>query len=419
VLVLKKLSLMQNAPSYRWVILGVAWLVELCNAFSYQAIAPLAALFQPELGLNKTEVGFFASAPFLGAWALLLIAGPLTDRIGVRKMACAGLIVTGIFTLSMSIATTFFFAAAVMLGAGLGRGLTGGCSSKAIGEWFPVSSRGTAMGIKQTGMPLAGVLCASALPLIALALGWRGAIGLVGILIILGGGVAGLLFRDVSDPKGTPARTEKLMDSLGTVMRNRQLWMASIMAVLLLTVQLSANAYIALYLHDVVLVTAIPDAKMRVVAAGGFLALCQVGGVGGRIFWGLVSDRIFHGQRMLVMAIIGALVTISSIMVGYLDLGFPLWVVTAVVFLYGVVTIGFAGLSQALVVETVGRKHAATGIGLFMTVTQLGKVVGPPLFGLVADLTGTYRMGWFLMAGLAACGTAVAIASRGGEKQLD
>jgi MFS family permease len=94
-------------------------------------------------------------------------------------------------------------------------------------------------------------------------------------------------------------------------------------------------------------------------------------------------------------------------------------VVSTVVFLYGVVTIGFAGLSQALVVETVGTKYAATGIGLFMTVTQLGKVVGPPLFGLVVDLTGAYRMGWFLMAGFAACGTAVAVASRSGEKHLD
>jgi len=412
-------AVVQSAMRYRWVILAVAFTVELCNALAFQAIAPLAPLFQPELGLSKAEVGFFSSAPFLGAWTLLLVAGPLIDRFGARRMACIGLIATGISMLSMSMATTFIFAAVVMLMAGLGRGLTGGCATKAVGEWFPPSSRGTAMGIKQTGMPAAGILAASALPVIALTLGWRGAIGMVGILVVVGGVLAGLFFRSAHHHEGAQSGATRIFASLGTVMQNRYLWTVSIMALLIITVQLSANAYVALYLHDIVLVTTVPDEKARVIAAGGFLAVCQMGGVVGRVFWGALSDRVFHGQRMVVMAIIGALTAISSIVVGYMNPAFPLWLVTVIMFAYGSVTIGFAGLYQALVVETVGKRHAATGIGFNMTITQFGKVVGPPIFGLVVDLTDSYRVAWFVLAALAACGGLIAAISRHGEKHLE
>lgn len=111
------------------------------------------------------------------------------------------------------------------------------------------------------------------------------------MLVILGGLVAAFLFKDTCYPESATAGTPRLFASLGTVMQNRYLWTVSIMAMLFITVQLSANAYVALYLHDIVLVSAIPDEKARVVVAGGFLALCQMGGIGGRVFWGLVSGR--------------------------------------------------------------------------------------------------------------------------------
>src|SRR5207249_4136049 len=51
-------------------------------------------------------------------------------------------------------------------------------------EWFPARERGMAMGIKQTGLTIGGILGSLLLPPIALRLGWRDALVVAGLLSI-------------------------------------------------------------------------------------------------------------------------------------------------------------------------------------------------------------------------------------------
>ncbi len=404
---------------YRWVALGVAFLTQLGNAFASQAIAPLAPLFQPELGLSNAEVGFFSSAAYAGAWGVLLIAGSLTDRHGVRRMLSVGQLLIGLFMLSMAAVGSFYQAVAVMFGAGVGRGTTSPGITKCIMDWFPARARATAMGLKQTGVPAAGIITASTLPAIALTHGWRSAIGMVGFFLLASAAATALLYRDYR-PSSTATRGQTGMRTgLREVVRNRRIWLMSGISVLYVTVQLALITYLALYLKEVVLVTQLPDNSARVLAAGGYLALCQSGGVFGRVFWGVVSDRLFHGRRMVVLAIIGVLSAGLSLVVARLDPGFPLWALSGVVFIYGATAIGWNGLYQAVVAEAAGRRYAGTGVGLSMTLSQAGTVGGPPLFGFVVDVTGSFQTAWLMLSGLSVAGTLVAIACARGEKQLE
>src|SRR5262249_59986496 len=70
----------------------------------------------------------------------------------------------------------------------------GPSGGKAVLLWFPRRIRGLAMGIRQTGVPLAGVFAAPALPLLAAALGWRGALGIMAALSAAGAALAWLLY---------------------------------------------------------------------------------------------------------------------------------------------------------------------------------------------------------------------------------
>ena len=40
-----------------------------------------------------------------------------------------------------------------------------------------------------------------------------------------------------------------------------------------------------------------------------------------------------------------------------------------------------------------------------MTLSQIGPIVGPPLFGVVVDTMGTYRPAWLLIGAVAALAT--------------
>jgi ACS family hexuronate transporter-like MFS transporter len=403
---------------YRWLILGIAIVSQISNSLASGVIAPLAPLFQPELGLSKTEVGLFSSVIFVGSWIVLLGAGTLTDRVGVRKVMAAGQVAAGAVMLAMAAAASFSQALLVMFVVGIARGAILPGASKAIMDWFPRSSRGSAMGLKQTGMPIAGILAASILPAVGLALGWRTAIALVGLWVIAAGVLTFSLYRDPIQPGRAGTRKEDIRASVGRLLHSWDLWTVSIMAILFVIAQQAMVAYIPLYLKEVVLLRAVPDESTRIVAAGGFLALCQVGGIGGRIFWGVVSDRLFRGRRRPVLAIAAILSALFSLPMGYLRPDTPLWLLSGLMFLYGITAIGWNGVYHALMGETSDARYAATGVALSMSLTQFGTVGGPPLFGIVVDLTGTYRPAWLLLTACYVGAAVIAILTAKSEQPI-
>lgn len=115
---------------------------------------------------------------------------------------------------------------------------------------------------------------------------------------------------------------------------------------------------------------AIPDGRARIIAAGGFLGVCQTGGVIGRVFWGFVSDRLFGGQRMIVLSIVGLLAAAASVGTAMANPSLPAWVLGSLAFVYGATAIGWNGLYQTLITESVNKRLAGMGVGFSMTLTQ-------------------------------------------------
>ncbi len=367
--------------------------------------------------MTKAEVGLLSSATSIGAWCLVLVSGLLVDRFGIRRIMSLGLVATGTLLLSMALTNSYIQAIAVMFVAGVTRGTVFPSSTKAVLEWFPPRSRATAMGIKQMGLPISGVAAASTLPALGLLLGWRGAIAIPGLMIAAVGIVAGILYRDAADRPRGPSGGVGVRTAVVELLRNRSLLVLCVVGFAFLMVQLPLLAYLGLYFNEVVLTSTIPDEETRLVAAGGYLAVLQVGGALGRVSWGMVSDRLFRGRRMVVLAIVGALSVLMLLVVRSLGPGNPLWWLTAVVFLSGTMAVGWNGVYNALLTETVGHKYAATGVGLSMTLTEVGTISGPPLFGFVVDVTGSFQAAWLLLSGIAAAGTLVAAAADRGERR--
>ena len=271
------LASLATRMNYPWIALLLVFMGQLSAALANSVVAPLAPLFQPELGITKTQVGFFASAGYAGTWGVLLVAGSLADRYGVRAMVSIGQFLFGAFLLCMALTSDFTQALVVMLAVGVGRGIAVPSLSKGVADWFPIEQRGTAMGIKQTGVPVGGVITALTLPALGLAFGWRLAVAGVGIWILAAAIVTAVFYRDIPQPRGRSVPRPSARAGLSAVVRVRKIWFLSVVAICFLIAQTAMNAYLALFLGGVVLVDAFPDTASRVVAAGGFLAISQVG----------------------------------------------------------------------------------------------------------------------------------------------
>ncbi len=329
----------------------------------------------------------------------LVASGWMADRIGSRRVMLVGLTATSFGLASVCLGHSFLQVALLLLLAGIATGVISPAISRAIVVWFPARDRGFATGIQRTGIPLMGAAAAATLPSIALVWGWRG-----GILVLAGWALAAglvvlLFFRDNPFPDASPGLAVARPGSPLKLLRNRNILLASILPVMLMSVQFSLVNYLVIYLKETL--------ATPVVVAGGALAVAQMGSVAGRLFWGIVSDRLFRGGRRDVMLLIGVLSFLLLVAMGFLPAGVPFWAVTLLAAALGVLTLGWNAVYTIFMPELAGKELAGSAVGLGFTLLQIGSVVGSPVFGYIVDVTGDYRWGWWALALSVAVGTAL------------
>lgn len=367
---------------FMWVVLFASLLVQTTASFGNQAISPLAPFLLPDLGLSKSQLGLVVTAFYLGAVLMLTPAGWVSDRLGVRRMFLVGLLGCGLPLLLAAQAPNLAALMAAMLVSGVGNAIALPSTTRAIIYWFPQRLRGLAMGIKQTGVALAGAIMGLVVPHLAESFGWRGAVLAIAWFTAGAGVVAWLLYREHPDARAGQASDRRAGPSFRALLANRNLMLLSATTLCLAAVQLSLVGFMVVFLKE--------RLGYEAAVAGGLLALAQTGGVVGRIGWGVVSDAFFGGRRKGVMMLIAAGSALSAFSLSLIQPGVPAPLLGLLLVVTGLSAIGWNGINMTFVAELAGRRASATAAGLNLTGSYLGIIVGPPLFGLLVDATGSY-----------------------------
>ena len=365
---------------YPWIVLAAGLLVQTSASLGNQAISPLAPFLVADLGLSKQDVGLLVTATYVGAAGILVLAGSLSDRFGVRALFLLGMVLAGVPLALASLAPNYAWLLLPMALYGIGNAFALPPTTRAIVEWFPTRQRGLAMGIKQTGVALAGTICGLLVPTLGRAYGWRGVLLILGLATVASGLLAWAAYRDRATEPAVAG--SKPRASFRTVLRDRNLLLLGGVTFLYAGVQLSLVGFLVLFLTE--------RAGLGLAEAGALLALAQAGGVVGRIGWGVVSDTLFGGRRKLVIGIIGALAAASFVVLSFTGPDTPRAVLLATLAVAGVSAIGWNGINMTFVAELAGRELSATAAGLNLTMSYLGVMICPPLFGLLVDATGAY-----------------------------
>jgi len=383
----------------RWAALTLITLAHALGSFSVLAVAPLSPFLLDALQLSRAQVGLFLPAIYLGGVLMSLPAGWLTDRFGVRLTLVFGQALTGIMVGLAALSPDLPALLGLLFLAGLGWSVLNPATGKAILEWFPPQERGLAMGVKQTGLTLGGIAAALILPPLTSLHGWRWAMTTAAGASLLSAGLVGGAYRT---PPGRPAAassgTPRLAE-IGPFLLRPGLLVLFGSGLALSMVQSSVLSYLVLYAKEALGTTA--------VRAGRLLALAQAGGAAGRVGWGIVSDRLFGGRRrpgLVLTALIGAGAYV------FFALGGLGTLTAALAAVAGVGAFGWVGLYFALVAEVGGSRYAGLLTGVSVAFAWSGVLVGPPIFGLVLDATGSYRLPWLILSAEAVL-VAVALAS--------
>lgn len=259
------------------------------------------------------------------------------------------------------------------------------------------------------------MMAALVLPPLAEAVGWKTSLVVAGAVCVVGGAICyawyvdcpfrltqepacspGLAFPSALPPAERPRGSLVSWREVSALL-DRNMLLLGIPATFYVAAQFIIVTYLQLFLRETL--------GFHPTRAANALALTQFFGIVSRIGWGHVSDRFFGGSRKKVIFLLGCGMTLGALGMAAVRRGVHPGVPLTLAAVLGSTTIGWNGLLVTLLSELAGKDKAGTAVGIGLTFTQIGIISGPPLFGLVADVTGSYRAGWLLVALALAVGT--------------
>ncbi|MFI5269189.1 MAG: MFS transporter, partial [Chloroflexota bacterium] len=365
-----------------------AFAIQAMYTLLQQGISILAPFFHTGFNLSLAGVGVLVSCFNAGLAISSLPSGAVVDRIGERWSVTGGALIACVLVLATLLAQqAVLLVGALLFLAGLLSGTVSISSGKAVFGWFDQRERGLAMGVRQIAIPAGGAVGAIGLPLLGSLGGWQLPLAVAGALQIQAAVLFLATLRD--PPSGPPPPGQPLLPALADVLRDRQLVLTATVSMLMVLAQYILLAYLILYLTG--------EGFSNLAASTGLL-LVQLGAVLGRIVWGRVSDRGFHGARRPVMGRLAVLATCIVASLAATSSGWPLWAIYLQLLALGATALSWNGLAVTLMAELGGYRRAGAAIGLNSAAVFFGALIGAPIFGAIVDTTHSYRIAWLLLA---------------------
>lgn len=148
---------MKSAPSERLIVFTL-WLLVFSSASQIMIISPILPRIGEELGIREAVLGTLITAYSLNVGIFAVIAGPISDRIGRRRILIIG---TSIMTLALVLhgfVVGYLSFLAVRVVAGMAGGVLSGAAVSYIGDYFPYERRGWATGWVMSGAAVGQII---------------------------------------------------------------------------------------------------------------------------------------------------------------------------------------------------------------------------------------------------------------------
>ncbi len=385
-----------SANAARWFLLAVLTGSYGAGAFGMLGISPLSPSLVDGFGLKRIEVAFIVPSIYLGGLLFSLPAGHLADRIGVRRTFLGGLALGAAGLVAAAGSPGFSTFLGCLFVAGTGWSVVNPALGKAIMDLFGPRERGIAMGIKQMGLTVGGLVAALVLPAIAALAGWRTAVAACGIIVGVPAALAWRALAHVDARTAAPSRRTTPVD--GVPRQDRWAWARRPAVVLFFGSGLGLGMIQAAVLSYLPLYT-IQALGFDKIGAGFLVAASQAGGAVSRLVLGAASDRWFVERRSVWLALTAAL--------GLAVFGaYATWVVSAPVvagvlaFAAGVGAYGWVGIFFVISAEIGGAHRAGLLSGMAFASIVVGLLTGPSVFGVLLEAWDSYAIAWMAFAAL-------------------
>lgn len=369
----------------------------LVATLAIQALSSMALITLPvmapvvgsSIGVSPAFVGFYVAAVYIAAMFATILGGTAVKRWGALGLSqvCLGITSAGLLLCTIAHPVTIVIGAMLI---GLGYGPITPASSHLLIQSTPPERLSLVFSIKQTGVPVGGMLAGLVVPRVESWFGWQVATISVAMACLL----CALLVKPLRaaldhdrDPTARASIVHSLVQPIKLVWQHKSLRVLAIVSFMFSVTQVSLTTYLVTYLYE--------DLGWGLVAAGVALTVAQGAGVAGRILWGWVADTWLGSSKMLMVIAVG--LAFAAVATGALTTQTPHVFLYLVLIVLGATAVGWNGVYLAEVARQAPKGMAGMATGGTLGFTFLGVLFGPPLFGLIAATVHSYGVSFTLL----------------------
>ncbi len=360
-------------------------------SLTFATVAPRLA---EDLGRPGQEIGYLVSITYAGAMlSSVYAAGPLA-RTGAMRFSQAAVLLAALGAGLAALGTLWSLAVGSFV-IGLGYGMTNPAAAVLLTRVALERHRNLMFSVKQTGVPVGGVLAAVMAPPLTERFGWQAALlAVVALSVLLVAALAPLVARWDTDRRPRAPLLGPRLGGIAVIAGSLPLRWLALATFCFAAIQLCLLSFTPTLLHI--------EGGMSLIEAGSLFIAVHLAGTAGRIFWGVVADRWMGGLAVLVA--VGLLMALASLLLAAYEAGWPLSLLLAVLALYGMTAVGWNGVFNSEVARRApdGRVADATGGILFFAFT--GVLLGPAAFALLYGWLGAYTATFGSLAAIAVIG---------------
>lgn len=379
--------------SYRWVCLVTLWFVYFFVYFDRVAPAVVAPELMKAFDISAASLGLLSAAYFYPYAAMQIPSGIFSDFLGPRLAVTIFFIVAGVGTAMFGIAQSYDWAVVGRVLMGIGVAVVYIPIMKIQAQWFRAHEFSTLTGILLTVGNIGALGAAAPLAKFVAMTGWREAFYYLGAITVILATATYLLVRNRPQDMGLPSLNEvdgirvdaaqaardegiKLGEAIKIAVTNRNFpWLAVYAFAVYGPMMGFQGLWAVPYMMDTF--------GWTKQAASNVLSWWAIGMICGCPIHGLVSDRVVHSRKKVVIT--GATVyTLGWLYIALSPTGWSEATMALFCFLMG----GFGGAyitNYAHLTERLPRKVVGTAIGVFNLFYFVGGAFFQQYMGVILD----------------------------------
>lgn len=375
-------------------------LIVLCQS-SQALVTGGIALFLPlirgDLQLSYAQGGALAASSTFTYALMQVPVGVLADRINTKRLFLVGLLGVNVLACGFAALSSFPWLVVNQAVSGVFRSMAFAPGLILIGRQFSSSKQATAMGLYVAGGFSSSIVLNLVGPLLVGPWGWRNV-----FLLCAGVGVVTLVLYALVGDAGEENRVRRQppLRELPALLRRPVVWVTGVVQF----VRLATTHGVTMWLPTFVVV----QKGFSIQTAGFLVAMASALTAPSNIMGGYVADRT--GRPLAVVGVSLSVVALSLVGLVLVS-SLPLLVVMVAV--NAVVIQLYFGPLFSIPIQFLGRQVAGAISGFGNFCANLGGFVAVSVLGAVKDATGSFTVGFAMLAGLCLVGIgAVAVLRR-------